>query len=94
MKRILNLHRYHWLAVAFLSGVFFATFAFASYSLFHLSMANIDFLREHGSAAIMEGALLQLLEIFLRACFAMACYLGFKICETELTSRYHRWVEK
>lgn len=94
MKRIFNLHLYHWLAVMFLSGVFFVAFAYLSYSLFHLSMANIDFLREHGAAAIMEGALLQLLEIFVRGCLALSCYLAFKVCETELTKRYHRWAEK
>lgn len=94
MKRIFNLHRYHWLAVLTLSGVSFVGFAYSSYSLFHLSMANIAFLRKHGASAIMEGALLQLFEIFIGGCFALVCYLGFKICETELVSRYHRWADR
>lgn len=66
-------------------------FAFSSYRLLHLSMANINFIQKYGLLAIKEGALYQSLEILIGSAFALFCYLGFKICETELSMRYHRW---
>jgi len=91
MKRFLKLPRYHWLFVFSLCGCFAIAFAFTSYNLFHLSMANINFIQTYGLLAVMEGAIYQSFEILVGSVFSLFCYLGFKICETELSMRYHSW---
>ena len=70
---------------------FAIAFAFSSYNLFHLSKANIAFIREFGFEAIRLGALVQLVQILLGGCFALFCYIGFKLCENEMVARYQAW---
>jgi hypothetical protein len=91
MKRFLKLPTYHWIIVFFISGFFAIAFAFSTYNLFHLSMANLDFVKEFGIEALKEGALFQTFEILVGASFSLICYMGFKICESELVSRYNSW---
>ena len=91
MKRFVNLSNYHWLFVFGLGGVFAIAFAYSSYNLFSHSMANIRFIRKFGQTAIGEGALYQSAEILVGSCFALMCFIGFKLCESELVMRYHRW---
>jgi len=52
MVRLLHISRLHWLVVFVLAGIFAAAFAFSIYNLFHISMANLDFLRKYGLVAI------------------------------------------
>ena len=54
-------------------------------------MANIRFLQEFGWTAVMEGGLVQLAQIAISAMVAMLSYIAFKICESELVQRYHKW---
>lgn len=69
-------------------------FAYATLNLFQMSMANLRFLREFGWTAVMEGALIQMLQIIGAGAVAMLSYIGFKICESELVHRYHEWQNK
>ncbi len=71
-------------------GVFGGLFAWNSLDLIDLAMRNIQFLRQHGNLAIMEGGLMQLLMIIAQGIFSLACYLGFKCCETELVYRWRQ----
>ena len=63
-------------------------FAWNSVNLIQMAMGNIRFLNTHGSLAIREGGLVQLLEITASGFISLAAYLGFKTCEVELISRW------
>ena len=91
IKRLLNIRLYHWIVVFTLAGVFAAVFAFATFNLFHYSMANLSFLKRHGLVAIQEGALIQTIEIVIGGAFALASFFGFKLCEVELIARFRAW---
>ncbi len=91
MKTLLDIRRYPWVVVFVLAGLCAAAFAFSTYNLFHLSMANLSFLQQYGLVAIQNGALVQSFEVALCGGFALICYLGFKVCEGELVSRFRRW---
>ena len=91
MKKLLLLSNYHWLCVLVLSGGFAIAFAFTSYNLFQIAKANIGFIRMFGLIAIEEGALIQTFQILVGSCFSLLFYFGFKMCESELLSRYRNW---
>lgn len=91
---MLRLNRYPTFMVLLIAGAFTVIFAYATLNLFQMSMANVGFLRKHGWTAIQEGALLQMAQIIGSAAVAMLSYIGFKICETEVVSRYHKWQDK
>lgn len=94
MKRLLNPATYPAFVVFTAAGGFAVLLAYSSYNLFHLSMANLSFLRRHGVLALMEGGLLQLAIITATGAFALFCFLGFKVCEIDLTTRYKNWVKR
>ena len=86
----------HWLKPQFHNGfilfaamgAFGALLAWISLGLINQAMQNIHFLQQYGNLAIMEGGLTQLSWIIAQGVVALASYLGFKSCETELV---HRW---
>ena len=94
MAGLFRITRFHWLVVFVMAGVFAAAFTFATYNLFHLSMANLDFLKKYGLLAIQEGALGQTIEIAGGGAFALFFFLGFKVCERELVTRYFEWTNR
>ena len=94
MKALLKLSRYHWTIVFLAAGVFAIGLAYSSYNLFHLSMANISFIRRFGWTAIMEGAILQTLQILIGGCFALLFFFAFKVCELELLTRFKEWQDR
>ncbi len=91
MARLMRISRLHWLVVFVMAGVFAAAFAFSTYNLFHLSMANLGFITTYGLVAIQEGALGQTIEIAIGGALALFFFLGFKVCERELVTRYFEW---
>ena len=91
MRQFFDIERYHWLIVFVLAGLFAAGFAFSTYNLFHLTMANLSFLQSYGLVAIQNGALTQTFEIAVGGGFSLVCYLGFKLCECELIARFREW---
>ena len=86
-----KIKKYPVLVVFILAGILIVIFAYATLNLFQMSMANFRFLSEFGWTAVMEGGLIQLVEIVLCGVAAMLSYIGFKICESELVQRYHKW---
>lgn len=92
MKRLFDITGHSALFIFVLAGVSLAVVAYATYNLLHLSMANLSFLREHGLMALMSGGLLQLMQIVLSGTVALAFFLLYKICESELILRYRRWI--
>ena len=91
-KRLMSLSRYPALIVFILAGLFAVGFAFLATNLFQVAHANLAFLREHGWLAVMEGGLRQLFWITVNGTLALICFLGFKLCESDLIRRYWRWV--
>lgn len=91
LKRAFSVSQYHVVIVFIATGLFAIFFAYASYNLLHISMANLQFLHKFGWVAVEEGGLFQLLNILFNGCLALFFFLGFKLCEVDLIQRYHRW---
>ncbi len=94
MKRLLDISGHGVLFVFVLAGVSLAVVGYATVNLLTLSMANLNFLREHGLAAVMTGGLVQTLQILLSGTVALVFFLVYKICESELIARYRRWQDR
>jgi hypothetical protein len=76
-----------WLATYVLMGVGFVSFGVASLNLVQLFAANANFIFEHGLMGLLDGGLIQLVQLVLTAYVAVACYLLFKTCEHALVER-------
>ncbi|WP_324752893.1 hypothetical protein [Roseovarius sp. Pro17] len=94
MKRLFQISRYPGIAVFAIAGLSLVIFGFATYNLLHLSMANLAFIRKHGWLAVEQGALVQLLQILVLGAAALAFFVLFKICESELVIRYRNWQDR
>ena len=94
IKRLLSISAYSVWFIFVLAGVSLAVVGYATYNLLSLSMANLAFLREHGWTAIMSGGLLQLLELLLSGIVSLGFFVLYKICESELLTRYRHWQER
>ena len=94
MKRLFDISGHSALFIFALAGVSLVVVSYATYNLLNVSMANLSFLREHGWEAVMSGGLVQLLEIVASGTVALAFFLIFKICESELLARYRRWQKR
>lgn len=90
-KRWLEIHSYRSPVLFLAMGACAAVFAWNSYNLVTLAMANLGFLRHAGWFAVMEGGLWQLGEIALSATLSLASYFVFKSCEHELIHRWLTW---
>ena len=76
-----------WLSFLVMGLAFFG-FGIGTFNLFYLFQANAELLLQHGWLALMEGGLLQLVELLLTGYLSMASYAVFKACENRLT----RWL--
>lgn len=94
MKRLFDISGFHALFIFMLAGVALVVVAYATFNLVDMSMANIAFLRRHGLEAATLGALVQFLEILVTATVALAFFLVYKICESELIARYRLWTRR
>ncbi len=65
-------------------GLAFFSFGVGSLNLFFLLQANGTLLLEFGWVAVMEGGLLQLVELLATGYASMAAYIVFKACEYRL----------
>lgn len=88
MRRWLMLQSYHVVALIVMISLCSAVFAWNTYGLVTLAMANFAFLTKWGVMAVMEGGLWQSLWLGGKALVALFSYLGFKGVEHELI---HRW---
>ena len=64
----------------------FMAFGASTLNLFYLLHANVELLLTHGWLAVMEGGLLQSLELVGTALLGMAAYIVFKSCEHRLVA--------
>ena len=88
MRKWLDLSRFPAVILFLAAGVCGGLFAWNSYNLLLLAMANYGFVQKFGRLALAEGALLQMLEIAVYGYVSLALYVGFKGCETELIERW------
>jgi hypothetical protein len=75
-----------WLTFVVL-GLAFFVFGSGSLNLFFLLKANADLIAMHGWQAVMDGALLQSLELLVTGYVSIAAYVVFKACEHALVHR-------
>ncbi|MDQ5848087.1 MAG: hypothetical protein M3544_03870 [Pseudomonadota bacterium] len=69
-------------------GLSFLAFGAGTLNLIYLFQANARFIAEQGWRAVMDGALLQLVELVVTGTVSMAAYVVFKTCEHRLS----RWL--
>jgi hypothetical protein len=90
MARWIRLSTKHWAVLFVVMAIGAAGVAWESVGLVNLAMANADFLTRHGRMAILEGGLVQTLEIGARALAVMLFYFLFKGAESELIARWRQ----
>ena len=91
MRRWLFPRSYSTPALLILLCIFSTLFAWLSFGLISLAMANFDFLRHQGLMAVAVGGLVQTAEIGLKGALALALFVGFRAVEAEVI---HRWVRQ
>jgi hypothetical protein len=87
IRRWRDVAAWHWAWLFLAMGLFGALFAWSSFNLAMLFMANFRFLFTYGRLALAEGGLVQLVGLVVYGYLAVAFYLGFKACEVELVAR-------
>lgn len=73
-----------WLTFVVL-GLSFLVGAPGTLNLANLLTANLRLLRDHGLLALMDGALLQRVELTLQGVMSCMAYVVFKTCEHRLS---------
>lgn len=84
LKRLITFHPLLTLAVMLAAAM---AFGLLSFNLFFFLKGNIELVRDHGVQALMEGALEELLQLFLYGVLSLIFYLIFKACENVLVER-------
>lgn len=88
--RWLHPSAYHTVVLILGMGLSSAAFAFNTFDLARLAMANLDYLTKYGLMALLDGGLVQSLIIALQGLFSLLLYLAFKAGEHELMRRWFR----
>ena len=89
-KRWLQRHIFprRWLTFLVM-GLSFFIFGAGTLNLFYVFQANVDLLSNYGWDAVMEGGLLQLVQIIATGYASLIAYVVFKACEYQLTHWLH-----
>jgi hypothetical protein len=91
MKRWLILQTWHGAALLLGLGTSAVVFAWTSFNLIDVALANARLIADYGVMGLLDGGLLQLAQITLNAALALLCFLMFKGCETEIIRRWRGW---
>ena len=75
--------RRYWLCFVVM-GLCFLAFGLGTLNLVYVLQANAHLLVEHGWQAVMDGGLVQLLEILITGYASLFAYIVFKACECHL----------
>jgi len=86
-QAVVGFLRAHFMAAFFVMGLAFIGFGLASLNLLFLIRANVELVLQHGTMALLDGALQQLLELFGLGFSGLAMYLVFKVCEHILVEK-------
>ncbi len=76
-----------WTLIAGL-GATIVLLAWSSYNLYFLAVANFRFIAAHGTMALVDGGLLQFMEILCFSMLSLALYLAFRGFDTEIIERW------
>jgi hypothetical protein len=88
MRRWLILQTWH-IATLFLGlGASAALFAWTTFNLYGVAMANFDLIRRYGAMALLDGGFRQFVEICFDGFVSLLLFLLFKGCETEIVRRW------
>jgi len=85
--RRLHPSSWHGLVIFLMLGIFGALFAWFTFNLVDLFMANFRFIAAYGLVALREGGLRQAAELVASGYLSIAFYIAFKACEVELVTR-------
>lgn len=85
--RFHKLFYWHWSVTLLLLCVSVFIFATASVNIFVLLQANLTLIMEHGTQALRDGALQQLLELVASSIVSAVFYIIFKACERVLVEK-------
>ena len=85
--RWLHPSSWHGLVIFLMLGIFGALFAWFTFNLVELFMANFRFIAAYGLVALREGGLRQAAELIASGYLSIAFYIAFKACEVELITR-------
>jgi hypothetical protein len=88
MRKWLLPSSYHAGILLVFLAVFSLGFAWLTFGLITLAMANYDVLSKYGLMAAADGGLVQTLVLGAKGLVALLCYLGFKGIEHELVRRW------
>jgi hypothetical protein len=88
MRKWLIPSSYHAGVLLGILAMFSLGFAWLTFGLIALAMANYDVLSKYGLMAVADGGLLQTVVLAGKGFVALLCYLGFKGIEHELVSRW------
>ena len=86
-KMLQKVLKFHWLLTLFLMGVFALIFGLCSLNVIVMLNANFTLIATHGTMALFDGALLQLVELVVYGYLAVIFYVLFKACESVLVGR-------
>ena len=90
MRGFLTLQRWHigWLFLGL--SISAVIFAWTTFNLYQVASSNLRFITNYGVMGLVDGGLLQLVEISFHGLLSLLMFLLFKGCETEIM---HRWRE-
>jgi hypothetical protein len=77
----------HWMLTFLLLFISAAIFGVCSYNIFHLLIANLDYIAQYGWLGLMDGGLVQLLELLGYGIISAVAYLVVKACEKVLVEK-------
>jgi len=80
----------HWLATLLILCISVFIFSVSSVNIFFLLKANIGFIIEHGTTALAEGALGQMVELVGLSLLSAIFYIIFRACERVLIEKLLR----
>ncbi|MEZ5787301.1 MAG: hypothetical protein R3D62_12735 [Xanthobacteraceae bacterium] len=84
LRRVL---KFHWLTTLMLMALFGLVFGLTTLNLFVLVQANFSLIARHGAMALLDGGLLQLVELTVYGLVAVVSYVLIKACEHVLVER-------
>jgi uncharacterized membrane protein (Fun14 family) len=89
MKKWLRPKAYHSVVLIMIMGLCSIGFAWLTYGLIKVAMANVEHLTMAGLMGVTDGGLVMLIFTGIKAAFALMFYLGFKGIEHELLIRWN-----
>lgn len=91
MRRFLMLQHWHiaWLFAGL--SVSAVLFAWTTVNLYQMASSNFRLITDYGFMGLVDGGLLQFLEICWHALVSLLMFLLFKGCETEIVHRWRKW---